>query len=474
MSLRSLSGPAIATAVFITLAARRADACGGCFNPPPPPDDPSQISLVSGHRMAAAVGKDRFVLWDQIRYTGRPKDFAWVLPVRPGSKLELSNESFFRTLDAWTSMRIAEPQITCTDAQGCHVGAVMACAGGGDTAEDSSAAGPRDDPFSQVTVVEEKVVGPYESVTLSSTDGMALRNWLASHGYVIPDDIGPLIDDYVALGTDFIALRLLPNQGVQAMEPVRVVMPGSDPLLPLRMVKAGSNANVPITLWVFAASRQIIDNYPEVALDWSKLTWNFETDTHNFPDLLKAALAQNGGRSQVTTFSDKALTQPLRDAAGQALFVRADGSAVRYQDGQSAGNLPSLYFRVLGQGCTGPTGFTGGIVAPGHPDYARLTCGKADDLAVAVVGHTVSDLVLTRLDLDLPREALDADCRPMESPQQTVMPNFGVGAVPLKHPCAEAPHASSIAKRAPRSLPVWAAAALVLVALVARRRGRRS
>jgi len=100
----------------------------------------------------------------------------------------------------------------------------------------ASAALGGDDP---VTVIAQSVVGPYETATLRSTDPLALENWLLGHGYEIPAAVKPIIDAYVTEGFDFIAMRLLPLCGVRAMQPVRIVAPGADPTLPLRMVRRG-------------------------------------------------------------------------------------------------------------------------------------------------------------------------------------------------------------------------------------------
>ena len=82
---------------------------------------------------------------------------------------------------------------------------------------------------------EAENVGPYATVQLHSTDPSALNNWLAQNGFNIPADVTPVIDQYVTEGFDFLAMKLLPNQGVQAMRPVRVTTPGASLSLPLRM-----------------------------------------------------------------------------------------------------------------------------------------------------------------------------------------------------------------------------------------------
>jgi hypothetical protein len=77
-----------------------------------------------------------------------------------------------------------------------------------------------------VTVLHRETVGPDEALTLRSTSGDALTGWLLQNGYLIPPDIAPVIQAYVAEGADFIALRLRPQTGVTQMKPVRVVTPG--------------------------------------------------------------------------------------------------------------------------------------------------------------------------------------------------------------------------------------------------------
>ena len=62
-----------------------ADACGGCFAPP------ETQQVVTDHRMVMAIHADESILWDQFRYTGRPQDFSWILPVRGEVRVELAS-----------------------------------------------------------------------------------------------------------------------------------------------------------------------------------------------------------------------------------------------------------------------------------------------------------------------------------------------------------------------------------------------
>src|SRR5262245_36230214 len=183
-----------------------AHACGGCFIPP------TETTVVTDHRMAFAVSPTQTVLWDQIQYSGDPREFAWVLPVKQGTQVELSRDAWIGALDAST-----QPVITGPPPPSPSGGGGFGC-GGSSSASGLSAGDARND----VQVIEQKVVGPYETVTLRSTDPKALETWLVSHSFAIADAVRPTIDAYVSEAFDFIALRLQPGQGIRAMQPVRV------------------------------------------------------------------------------------------------------------------------------------------------------------------------------------------------------------------------------------------------------------
>ena len=95
-------------AAWPVLEARDARACGGCFHPPPQPQEVDH-SVVTDHRMAFSFSPAQTVLWDQIRYSGSPKDFAWVLPIRQGARIELSHDAWIAALAASTQTVITGP-----------------------------------------------------------------------------------------------------------------------------------------------------------------------------------------------------------------------------------------------------------------------------------------------------------------------------------------------------------------------------
>ncbi|MEO6575942.1 MAG: hypothetical protein ABIP89_18965, partial [Polyangiaceae bacterium] len=87
----------------------RANACGGCFHGPPPVSPTEVESVITDHRMAFSISPTQTVLWDQVRYTGNPIEFAWVLPIRPGARVELASNQWLAALDASTETTISGP-----------------------------------------------------------------------------------------------------------------------------------------------------------------------------------------------------------------------------------------------------------------------------------------------------------------------------------------------------------------------------
>jgi hypothetical protein len=280
---------------FSLLAPKDASACGACYA------SNNESTVVSDHRMALAISKQRTILWDQIQYTGNPKDFAYVLPAKPGTTLEPSTDAWFTALDATTRPIIMPPPSPYSggggdDSVGCCV-----------TSQDSfmaasRGASPNDNG---VQVLAQAVVGPYDTVTLRSTDPDALRKWLADHNYAIPEISGPIIAQYVANGFDFIALRMRPSQAERQIEPIRIVSPGPDPSLPLRLMQIGSGPKIGITLYVISEGRYHGKNFPDGTIDLTRLVWDVGQNRSNYQELSQAAMAANDGRSFLTEYAKK-------------------------------------------------------------------------------------------------------------------------------------------------------------------------
>lgn len=456
--------PLAAFAAAMLANPENADACGGCFHGVQATSTPS---VVTGHRMAVSLSTTQTVLWDQVQYAGDPEDFAWVLPVGAGARIESSTDAWFETLEAVSGTQIVSPVFNCNgnQVQQSEGGGAFSCAGGGA----SSAAGIAESADApnydrDVTVLHEGTVGPYETVTLHATDGMSLNEWLVGHGYQIPPDIAPVIDAYVRERSDFIALRLQPGSGIRQMTPVRVITPGASVMLPLRMVAAGTGAQVSIVLYVISEGRYTTQNFHEVSIDFSRLNWDWSQSISNYTQLRTAALGSGDGKNILTTWvAENGLT-----AGG----TRPDGSAARYSvDGSlnlggGQATLADLYFAQSARndgrsntcglavaglrsnnlavdncGATNPagsaTGDAGLSCAPLAADEVSASdfaCGNWTDIATAAVGSHPASLWFTRLEAEFPRAALAEDLTLAASGAQTSMTNWHVSATSTNTP----------------------------------------
>jgi hypothetical protein len=406
--LRGVSRAAAAAglaALALAAPAKDALACGACFI------QQGDSTVVNGHRMVLSVSQAQTVLWDQIQYQGDPAEFAWVLPVKPGARIEVASAAFFEVLEATTQRQIKSPPVSCGGGgSGCSSGLLAASAEAGDDF------GPEENP---VTVVHSGTVGPYETVTLETSQPGALNTWLSDHGYNVDPASQPIIDAYVGEGFDFIALRLQPGKGITQMAPVRVVSEGASPTLPLRMVGIGTGATVPIVLYVIGEGRWTVQNFPEANVQTQLLAWDFKTQQSNYAELRKSALAANDGRSWLTAYAQQgALFADLGYAPDG--YSQVDFPATYFQQAQKDGDLNAFCGLGLTAHAPGvvvnpcPDGEPWdspncGTVPDGDVDVRDLGCPGADDLATALVGMHTGDVWVTRLEADLPHAALADD-----------------------------------------------------------------
>jgi hypothetical protein len=367
-------------AAILSLAPSSAEACGGCFAPP------GAVQTVTDHRMVLSVSSTQTTLWDQFSYSGQPSDFSWILPVRNGPNVEikLADNRFMQVLDNISVPTLYAPQRP-----------YRYC--GGAFAETDNAAPRAADaaaPGGGVTVHREEVVGPYAIAVVGGTDPMAIRNWLRDNGFSVPAALDPVIDYYVGMRSDFVALKLRPGATLNRMSPVRVTVPGYAPTLPLRMVAAGIADKVGLTLLVLGNSRFEATNYPNGEVSNNDLTWDWNANPIQVPadDFLaaeRAIFTRTAGRGWITESAMPQSSGFLQNLAMNARFAiqssgpvcppATDGSDAGAEDGGASG----------GMSCVEPDPTT--------------------DMQVALSGLADGDITLTRMRAELSAVLLDRD-----------------------------------------------------------------
>ena len=369
---------------------REAAACGGCFTPQQTTSD------ITDERMLLSVSTQQTTLYDQIRYSGNPSSFAWVLPIHGTVDVGLSADVLFGSVDAITATRINPPQLTCpAPPDDCRFANAGAAAPG---ASDASGGG--------VTVTKQENVGPYATVQLhptSPTDSAALENWLAQNGFEIPDAVKPTLNEYVAEGFDFLAMKLLPGNGVAAMRPVRVTAPGASLSLPLRMAAIGTGATVGITIWVVADGRYEPQNFPFFHIEDKDLVWDFQTSSSNYTTLRTQNAANYNGRGWELESSIDVAQATIKNV------IQSGGS---YYGG----------------------GGGGGAAAPAEQDYLPVPATSTDpgqtadqvraaDIAALFAGMAGPSVRVTRMRSDISHEAMTTDFVLQASADQSELPN---------------------------------------------------
>lgn len=387
-----LSVPLLAAAVMQT---NDAAACGGCAVPM---GEPTQVT---GHRMLFSVSKTSTTLWDQIEYSGDPSSFAWILPIKGQVEIGLSSDVLFAQLSTLTATTISPPPLGCPPPPACWGWSEgddgFGATGGG-------AAGP-----GGVEVIAQQVVGPYDTVQLSSQDPGALKAWLVSNGYNVPLDVAPVIDAYVNEGFDFLALKLIPSADVSSMRPVRITAQGAAASLPLRMVAVGTGAITPITLWMIGEGRYEPTNFPWFTIGQQDIVWNWDTSESNYAKLRDDGfkLANNGTWliQHAKPLSEWSIRSPLE----QVVNIFPDQSGY-------------------------------GDPADG---YAKAFEELQSDMDKAFGGLNEGSMWLTRMNADLARQALGQDLKMGASEAQSEISSFyqatkAIGkapACPVYDPC---------------------------------------
>ena len=268
------------------LAERRAHACGGAFF-----EDPTTVH-VTAHRMAISIAADRTIIWDQIQYQGDPKDFAFVFPVPPGSSVELGDDAWLTALDAYTSPVIYAPRDS--NVGGCTL---MGCAASENTTAGGASARGKG-PNAALSV------GPYEVSTVTPKTAAELLATFTQAGLTVPAGADAIVSSYLAAGMSFVVMRLRPGCGERSIVPVRIVMPGSRPMVPLRLASIGSVGAVDVEVFVLGDQRWAPLSYPEGAIDFSAL--RADSVSNNYEELASAVFASGQGRAFMTELAGPA------------------------------------------------------------------------------------------------------------------------------------------------------------------------
>ena len=253
----------------------QAAACGGLFSA-------DAYTEQSAERLIFTVDPGQITLYEQIHYTGSPKDFAWVLPVPAVPKVDTASLSLFQVLDQETAPRIYQ-----ADAPSCP------------GSQTTSAPAPSN--TGAVNVYSSGAIGPYSYNVIGSSDPQALTRWLTGHKYKIPAESLAEMQPYIAAHMFFLAMRLQDKASTQDMLPVKITYPTSQSVItiPLRMATPMGKANLDVLVWIFAHSRYVPQNYQSLQLNYNQLNSGIYSPSA-YHNLVSQAVSKVGGHGFVT------------------------------------------------------------------------------------------------------------------------------------------------------------------------------
>lgn len=277
-SLRISLYASLLALICMLLTPLSALACGGMFSA-------DAYTEQSAERLVFAVDPGQVTLYEQIRYTGSPKDFAWVLPVPANPTIDTAPITLFRDLDQQTAPRFYTPPApTCDSGMG--------------------AGAPAPQNSSSVNVYSSGTAGPYSYNVIGSSNSQALTKWLTGNNYKIPAESQAEMKPYIAAHMLFVALRLRGNVGIQDMTPVKITYATHQPTItiPLRMATPMGKSPLEALVWIFGQSRYIPQNYQSLQISDSQLSSTLGAGG-NYLTLVNQAVSKANGHGFITEYA---------------------------------------------------------------------------------------------------------------------------------------------------------------------------
>jgi hypothetical protein len=312
------------------IGAREARACGGFFCNAPPPDGSLPIAQAAENVLFVldtdpATGARRVEAHIQIAYTGPATSFSWIVPVTAVPTVDVGWDILFDRIEPPTRPSFVVTRVIDGKCQG-GGGDGIGCGGVAESAS-KSGGGPGDgQPPPTVDVLSSGSVGPFDYVVVRSEDGATLRTWLTDNGYFVSDDSAKIVDDYVATGHSFVAVRLKVGQETSAIRPIILRLESPEACLPLKLTAIASTPDLRINVWVLAAARAIPINYAEIGINLAKIDWfNFG---RNYDQLLQEAANEAHGNAFAVEYAQSSTAavgwMTLSSGARSTLALQSD------------------------------------------------------------------------------------------------------------------------------------------------------
>ena len=102
-------------------------------------------------------------------------------------------------------------------------------------------------------------------------------------------------------GSSSWAMRLLPDESAQSVQPVKLTYPAERPMIPLRLTAVAANPDMAVMTWFYADKQAVPVNYAEMKIADQELTFTLFGGS-NYRQLMGERANEYGGaRSAVPT-----------------------------------------------------------------------------------------------------------------------------------------------------------------------------
>ncbi len=280
----------------------RAFACGGLFCQNSPVDQNAERIIFTQN------GDETISAYIQIEYTGFAPDFSWILPLPSAIEAhdlevpETGMNAFLELEAATAPVFIPPPLPECAERMLFSMAVPEAAE-------------------QEVEVFASGEVGPYGFDVVGSEDPEAMIHWLRDHSYRVTEQMEPLINVYVEEGFVFLAMRLLPDQGVQDIQPIKVTYRSKQPMIPLRLTAVAANPDMRVLVWIYGQTQAVPENYAHLEIDDRDLTVTPFGGT-NYRQLLGERADMHNGQAFITEYamptSSLAVVDPLLQSLREA------------------------------------------------------------------------------------------------------------------------------------------------------------
>ncbi len=287
-------------------------ACGGFFCSIFPVNQVSESILF-------VKGEGTITTHVQIQYTGEAEDFAWVLPAPSLPSLDVSHNLIFQQLQFATQPFF---QLDFEEDSECFFFPPFV------RFLDAEVAASSD-----VEVISEDQVGPYNTAIITSDDPDAVVTWLRDNDYDVSGLGASLIAPYVQEGFYFVALRLAKDKDTGDIQPLALTYEAEMPGIPIRLTAVATEADLGVTAWVLGQNRAIPDNYLHMEINEARIDWL--NGGFNYAEVVTEAVNDAGGNAFTTDYagsSDIMLDRIYREGQYDLISLRSTIDPAEYLD----------------------------------------------------------------------------------------------------------------------------------------------